>query len=126
MEKQILTVITLLATALFHPAVQALAMAEIQINSSLNQPLDAVIDLSAEEDELLSLQMSVSRLEALSAGIQRWPGLKIKLIREENGRNYIKITSKEVIREPILGFVLELDWSKGRIRREYSLLMDLQ
>ncbi len=126
MEKQILVVITLFIVALFHPAAHALAMAEIQVNSSLNQPLDAIIDLSAEEDELISLNVSLSRLEDQGAGLQRWPGLRAKLVQGENGRNYIKITSKEVIREPILSFVLELDWSKGRIKREYSLLMDLQ
>ena len=125
MQKNILVMTIFFIMTIFHPMVYALAMAEIKLNSSLNQSLDAVIDLSAANDELESLNVSVSRLARDTSGLQRWPGIMVRLVREENGRNYIKITSKDPIREPVLNFLLELDWSKGRIKREYSLLIDI-
>lgn len=126
MGKRILAVAVLTGMVVFHPIVHALAMAEIQLNSSLNQPLNAIIDLTARADELDSLNISVARLNAESAGLQSWPGIKVKLIIEEGGRSYIRVTSDDVIREPILNFLLELSWSQGRIQREYSLLIDPQ
>ncbi len=125
MVKKILTVVTFLSLTVFHPYVFALAMAELQLISFLNQELNAVIELSAQADELDSLNITISRLETESAGLQRWPGLKAQLVREENGRSYIKITSENTVREPVINFLLDLSWSKGRIKREYSLLVDL-
>ncbi len=126
MGKRILAVTVLAGIVVFHPIVHALAIAEIQLNSSLNQPLNAIIDLTARADELDSLNISVARLNAESAGLQSWPGIKAKLVREEGGRIYINVTSDDVIREPIINFLLELSWSQGRIQREYSLLIDPQ
>ena len=126
MGKRILAVAVLAGIVVFHPIVHALAMAEIQLNSSLNQPLNAIIDLTARADELDGLNIAVTRLNAESTGLQHWPGIKAKLVREEGGRSYINVTSDDVIREPIISFLLELSWSQGRIQREYSLLIDPQ
>ena len=111
---------------LFHPVVHALAMSEIELKSSLNQPLNAIINLTAKADELDSLNISVSRMADKSGALQHWPSIKVRLIRKEGGKNYLSITSEDVIREPVLNFLLELDWSQGRILREYSLLIDPQ
>ena len=126
MGKRILAVTVLAGIVVFHPIVHELAIAEIQLNSSLNQPLNAIIDLTARADELDSLNISIARLNAESAGLQSWPGIKAKLVREEGGRIYINVTSDDVIREPVLNFLLELNWSQGRIQREYALLIDPQ
>ena len=126
MGKRIFLTSVLLGIVMFHPIVHALAMAEIQLNSSLNQRLNAVIDLTARADELDSLNITVSRMDDGSAGYQRWPGIKAKLVRDSGGKSYINVTSDEVIREPVLKFLLELNWSQGRILREYSILIDPQ
>lgn len=103
-----------------------LALSEIKLNSSLNQPLDAIIELiSADADELNSLNTIVSRRDG-TIGIQQWPHLQVELVRVDQGHSYLKITSEEAVREPILDFLLELDWANGRIKREYSLLIDPQ
>ena len=115
-----------LATSLFavQPAAHAMAVSEVMLNSSLNQPLDARVDiLSAKPDELDSLNVSIARVSGPSA---RWPGVKVELVRVENGKSYLKITSKDNVREPVLTFLLELDWSTGKIKREYSLLVNPQ
>ncbi len=124
MNKNLLLVTLAMSLLAIHPAAQALAVSEIMLNSSLNQPLDARVDiLSAKPDELDSLNVSLVRLSGSSA---RWPGVKAELVRVENGKSYLKITSKENVREPVLTFLLELDWSTGKIKREYSLLINPQ
>jgi len=104
----------------------ALALSEIKLNSSLNQPLNATIELlSATPAELDSLNSYISRSkkDAASSG-RTWPHLKVDLVRVEKGHSYLKITSKENMKEPVLNFLLELGWSTGRLQREYSLLLN--
>lgn len=104
----------------------ALALSEIKLNSSLNQPLNATIELvSATSAELDNLNIIVSRIRRESTERRAWPQLKVELVRLEKGNSYLKITSKENVREPVLNFLLELGWSTGRIQREYSLLLNL-
>lgn len=124
MNKRLLCVTgaVLLMTANF-PAF-ALALSEIQLNSSLNQSLDAIIEIqSATNQELDSLNISIDRSPSGSMS-QRWPRVKVELVRPEKGNSYLKLTSEETIREPVLEFLLELSWSKGRIKREYELLIN--
>ena len=108
-----------------HTDVYALALSEIKLNSSLNQPLNATIELiSATSAELDSLNTNVSRIGRESTDRGAWPQLKVELVRMEKGNSYLKITSKNNVREPLLNFLLELGWSTGRIQREYSLLLN--
>lgn len=124
MKKRLLAVITGMLILAVHPSAHALALSEIRLNSSLNQPLDARIDiLSAKVEELDSLNVTISRA-GTEAMIHKWPGVKVELVRAEKGASYLKFTSKENVREPVLNFLLELDWSTGRIKREYSLLLN--
>jgi len=112
---------------LAQPPVHALALAELQLNSSLNQPLDATIGLhSATPADLDSLRTTISRSEFQEGNVQKWPKVKVELVRVENGRSYLKLTSEDAVREPVLGFLLEVAWTDGRIKREYSLLIDPQ
>ena len=128
MNKQLLMITLLFGLMAAHPVAYALALAEIKLNSSLNQPLDATIELtSANTAELDSLNTSISALVDQNMGLYRWPHLRVEIIRsEQGGRNYLKITSKDAVREPILEFLLELNWSAGQLKREYSLLINPQ
>lgn len=124
MNRRLLSVgITVLLMAAYTPA-YALALSEIQLNSSLNQNLDATIEiLSATNQELDSLNISIDRSPS-GSGSQIWPGIQVELVRPEKGNSYLKLTSKETVREPVLEFLLELSWSEGRIKREYELLLN--
>jgi pilus assembly protein FimV len=127
MNKKLLIVILGMLLSSVHPAAHALAISEIKLNSSLNQSLDATVEiLSATIEELDSLNVSVSRMQEQGGVLYKWPGVKVELVRVEKGKSYLKLTSKESVREPVLNFLLELKWSTGQIKREYSLLVNPQ
>ena len=118
-----LTLTTLLSVLCL--PVYALGLSDIRLNSVLNQRLDATIDiLSASPQELDNLNITVSRLGDQTGKAGRWPEVTVKLIRSDNGKSFIQLSSKDTVREPVLEFLLELSWSTGRILREYSLFID--
>jgi len=109
--------------------VNALGLGKLELQSALNQPFKARVKLlSATADELDSLEVSLADQEAFDrAGIQR-PFLLTRLrftVQEfEEGPDYIQIRSSDPVREPFLNFLLEINWSKGRLFREYTVLLD--
>lgn len=127
MNKKLLSVTLGMLLTAAHPAGYALGISEIKLNSSLNQSLDATVEiLSATLEELNSLNVSVSRLSGQAAGLSNWPEVQIELVRVDDGKSYLKLTSKSSVREPVLNFLLELKWATGHIKREYSLLINPQ
>jgi pilus assembly protein FimV len=122
--------IILVLLVLFAPTVvNALGLGKLELQSALNQPFKARVELlSATADALDSLKVSLADLEAFErAGIQRTfllTNLRFRVEETEKGPDYIKIYSSETIREPFLNFLLEINWSKGRLFREYTVLLD--
>lgn len=107
----------------------ALGLGDIRLNSFLNQRLDAEIELvSAAADELESLEIRLAERSAFERyGLERDPflgNLQFRVVRRPNGTAYISVTSSEPVREPFLTFLVEADWSSGRLLREYTLLID--
>ena len=99
----------------------ALGVSDIQLNSSLNQKLDANIQLnSASAEELSRLNITIMLNQAEGMPLQQ---LKHELVRTDSG-GYLKITTDDVIKEPVLSFQLDLDWGNGQLVREYTLLLD--
>ena len=47
------------------------------------------------------------------------------VIYQETG-NYLRITTRDAVREPVISFLVEMNWSGGHFLREYSLLIDPQ
>ena len=109
-------------------AAEALSLGDIQLNSALNQPLDATINLSDLRDlGTGDLRPSLaSPAEFSRAGVDRAFFLNdLKFTPEvRNGRTVIHITSARPVREPYLNFLLEVNWPSGRIVREYTVLLD--
>ncbi|MDH5776907.1 MAG: hypothetical protein OEZ33_01745 [Gammaproteobacteria bacterium] len=106
-----------------------LGFGNIRINSALNEPLNAEIDLlSATKSDLKGLNIKLASTEAfMRAGIER-PGhlnqIRFTIKTRSNGRPYLKLTTKQSIREPFLDFLLEMNWKNGRMLREYTVLLD--
>ena len=107
----------------------ALGLGKIRTSSGLNEPLEARIELlSPTRDELDSLTINLASQEAFRrAGIERGlvlSKLKFGIKETDSGPDFIRVYSTEPIREPFLNFLLEVSWSKGRIFREYTVLLD--
>ncbi|MEO7757059.1 MAG: FimV/HubP family polar landmark protein, partial [Dokdonella sp.] len=50
--------------------------------------------------------------------------LDFSLGKGANGETVIKVTSKEIVRDSYLDFLVEANWPKGRLLREYTVLLD--
>ncbi len=122
--------IILVLLALVMPTVtSALGLGKLELQSALNQPFKArIILISATADELDSLKISLANQEAFDrVGIKRLfllTHLRFTIQESEKGPDYIQIRSNESIREPFLNFLLEVNWSQGRLYREYTVLLD--
>ena len=122
----LLITLMLLFMATLSPVVSALALVDLELKSSLNQQLDVRIRLlTSAADELDSLTINVKALSYTGAGHLALPHLQYELIREETG-NYLRITTRDAVREPVISFLVEMNWSGGHFLREYSLLIDPQ
>ena len=123
MKPRLASVIIALAASVLPFAAAALAVSEVEVLSNLNQPLDARIRLLAvSQAELDSLSVQV---RGDSNTDRVYVALRHVLAEDENG-HYIRITTQEAVREPILTVVLEAAWSTGKLTREYSIIIDPQ
>ncbi len=107
----------------------ALGLGAIQVRSGLNQPLNAeipVIQGAPGEAEGLIVQLASAEdfdrvgLNRASIGVP----IEFSLGKNARGEPVIRITSKDIVREPFLGFLVEANWPKGRLLREYTVLLD--
>ncbi|MEJ2693792.1 MAG: FimV/HubP family polar landmark protein [Candidatus Thiodiazotropha sp.] len=117
------------ATALSPVGALALGLGEIHSHSVLYQDFKAEIDLlSVNQEEIQDIKVNLASQEAFDrAGIERLfllSDLKFKPIYSASGKPVIAITSNDPIREPFLNFLLEVNWPKGRMVREYTVLLD--
>jgi pilus assembly protein FimV len=106
----------------------ALGLGAIQVKSGLNQPLNAEIALITDSPaEAAGLNVSLAKAEDFQrVGLDR-ARMSIPLDFEviSNGRNpVIRVTTKDPVREPFLDFLVEANWAKGRVLREYTVLLD--
>jgi pilus assembly protein FimV len=108
---------------------QALGLGEIEINSALNQPLNAEIELvSVRSGEMEDLQVRIAP-EALyrRLGVERsalLTELRFSPQTLPDGRHVVRVTTRNPVREPFVNFLVEATWPAGRLVREYTLLLD--
>ena len=110
-------------------AVYSLGLGDIKTKSGLNQQFQADIELlSVKNEEMGDIRVSLASAEVFEkAGVNRpffLSQLKFTTIRLPNGKGVIRVTSSEVVREPFLNFLVELNWPKGRVFREFTVLLD--
>ena len=110
-------------------AVFALGLGDIRLGSALNEPLSAEIDLVAPtSDELGSLSAQLASRELFQRlGLDRPAYLdtvQFSVGRGRDGRNVLLVSSAAPISEPFVTFVVEVNWPRGRLLREYTVLLD--
>lgn len=108
----------------------ALGLGSIQVKSRLNQPLEAeipVIQSNPGEAEGLIVQLA-SAEDFERVGLDRARStavpLEFKLVRNAQGQTVIRVTTVDVVRDPFVDFLIEANWTNGRLLREYTVLLD--
>jgi pilus assembly protein FimV len=119
----------LIASALFLPNEGfTLGLGEIEVNSALNQKLNADIEIlsaTPEDTETIIVKLA-SRKEFQRAGLDRpfeLNDLRFKSVVIDDVPHII-VSSSSPIREPFLNFLIEVDWPNGHLLREYTVLLD--
>ena len=123
---------TALVTAMlgaFAGQVYALGLGGIELQSALNQPLKAEIQiLGATPRELGELKVILAPPEDYArTGLERLhflTQLKFDVVSGPDGKGIIRVSSREPVREPFLDFLIEASWSNGQMVREYTVLVD--
>ncbi len=108
--------------------VQALGLGDIEVNSYLNQPLNAKIRLlSRPGEDLTDTRVTLASRQSFDrVGIDyqhTLRELRFSVEKDKKG-SYIKVSTHKRVRDPFLNFLVEVNWARGRIQREYTLLID--
>ena len=119
----------LMACVICPSMARALGLGEIHLNSALNEPLRAEIDLvAAAPEELTALHVSLASREAFARyGIDRpafVTSFTFKVAKSADGRDVLLVRSADSIPEPFVTFLVEVNWARGRLMREYTVLLD--
>lgn len=107
----------------------AAGLGKLNVNSGLGEPLRAEIELlSLTPDELASLSAVVAPEEAYAVqGIPRLSihnNIKVELSKAADGSPILKLNSAQPVSDPYLDMLIQVDWSSGRLLREYTILLD--
>ncbi|HSY06638.1 MAG TPA: FimV/HubP family polar landmark protein [Steroidobacteraceae bacterium] len=107
----------------------ALGLGDIHLLSALNAPLDAEIELvDVAPDEVNTVQAQLASRETFDRYGLEWPGylagVQVRTTRTSDGREVIKLKSTEPIPDPFLTLLVQVNWSRGRLVREYTMLFD--
>lgn len=129
MKVRKLAVALALAGGLGSGVAQALGLGEIELQSYLNEPLDAEINLRKSEgvdpgDVFVNI---ASESSYQRVGIDRnyfLTKLDFEVTTASDGSLVVNVSSREPLREPYLNFLLEVTWPNGRLMREYAVLVD--
>jgi pilus assembly protein FimV len=120
---------TLAALIVGSPAAMALGLGDIHLHSSLNAPLDADIELiGATPEDLANLKAQVASREDFAKNGLDWPAflstVTLKPMHTSDGRDIIKVSSATAITEPFVTLLVEINWARGHVAHEYTVLLD--
>jgi pilus assembly protein FimV len=124
-----LSLMLVLTLGLVPLAAQALGLGNIRPISALNQKFNAEIKLtSVARGQIDDVRVSIASDAAFKrSGVDRTfllSKLRFSPEQKADGTAIIRVTSNEPIREPFLNFLIEVNWPKGRLVREYTVLLD--
>lgn len=106
-----------------------LGLGEIELDSALNERLDADIELydaqGLQPTEIIVSLASADDFERV--GVERFfflTDLRFEVDLQGSTVRGIRVTSTQPVTEPYLNFLVEVLWPKGRLLKEYTLLLD--
>ena len=118
-----------LALLLLPSLAAAAGLGKLTVLSALGQPLKAEIELvSMQKGEAENLSVRLPSADAFRQANIDYSGalLSVKFSIEQRGvgRYVIVLSSTQPMNEPFIDLLVELDWSTGRLVREYTFLLD--
>lgn len=121
-----LSIAAVLAISFTSP-VFALGLGNAEVRSYLNQPLLLRIPLITRSDEELGTITAgfASAADIEMMGLSRAVSvpLHFEVINDADSA-YVQVSSRLAITDPILQLVLQVQWSGGRMLREYTMFLD--
>jgi pilus assembly protein FimV len=129
MNRKLFLLLNLLGSLVVSQA-QALGLGNITLESHLNEPLVARIQLVSaerltERDVLVNLapQADFDRAQVDRSILLNHLAFGVDL--SDSRHPVIVVTTDEPVREPYLDFIVEMQSPMGRVLREYTLLLDI-
>ncbi|HEY2275087.1 MAG TPA: FimV/HubP family polar landmark protein, partial [Steroidobacteraceae bacterium] len=110
-------------------AALALGLGDIHLNSSLNSPLDAEIEVTdVAPDEVATVRAQLAAREVFSQNGIDYPAyltnVQLRTVETTDGRHVIRIKSTDAITDPFITLLINVTWSHGQLVREYTMLLD--
>lgn len=106
----------------------AAGLGKVTVFSALGQPLRAEVEVFASREELAGMKAQLAAQDAYKqAGVDYSPslaGIGFSIGKRANGQPVIRLSSDRAINDPFVDLLLELNWSAGRLVREYTFLLD--
>ena len=107
----------------------ALGLGDIRLLSPLDQPLKAQIELlDATPEALQNLQVQLASQDTFARYGLNWPqfmsGVHVKAVHTADGREVIELSSDTPVTDPVLTLLVEANWDRGHLIREYTVLLD--
>jgi pilus assembly protein FimV len=110
-------------------SVMALGLGELTLDSFLNEPLNARVDLlnigGLHQDEIKIRLATKEDFDKL--GLHRayfLTSITFEVVTSGSGTAQLVISSDDPVLEPYLDFIVEARWPSGRLLREYTILVD--
>ena len=123
-----IAVVSCLALSGVYSTANAAGLGKIVVFSALGQPLRAEIEVAASREELVDMKAQLASPDVFKqAGLDYATtllGINFSIDRRSNGKAVIKLNSDKPINDPFIDLLLELNWSTGRLVREYTFLLD--
>ena len=118
-----------LCMALIPISIFAAGLGRLNVMSGLGEPLKADIELlSVTAEELSTISAAIASEEAYTIqGIEKPAShntIKVDVTKNAAGAPILKLQSAQPISEPFLDMLIQVDWSSGRLLREYTVLLD--
>ncbi len=128
--KHVALALGLLMASHYPLTANAISVGDVDIQSALNQPLSARIHINFSPGENIkpgNLQVKIANPQQHNRNGLLYPSVlqkaRFRKLSSANGV-VVEVTTDRPIQEPLLNFLLQLDWPAGRLLKEVPLFLD--
>ena len=121
--------VSAVAAGMYWNPAAAVGLGELKLNSARYQAFDAEIKLvSPTPEEMASIKVSMaSNARFARYGIDRPAYLddfEFTVVPDRDGGMVIKVTSSSLVTEPVVDLLVEVQFGRGILLREYNVVLD--